>query len=129
MEHVNACAQSGKDHTTYCDTVPILIHHHDAQEHAEREKEKTVDVMLDGIADGDAEREKKDLSDCKERRAEYDVADGPSIVEGAEYEDELRDDVDNDTYRGPQYVYNPKADRVREIETCEAFERSNGYEE
>jgi len=85
--------------------------------------------MLDGIADSDAEREEKDLSDCKERRAENDVADGPSIVEGPEYEDELRDDVDDDTYRGPQYVYNPKAGRVCEVKTCEAFERSNGYEE
>lgn len=47
---------------TYSDTVPVLVHHHHAQKHAESEEEKTVDVVLDSIAYRHAEGEQENLS-------------------------------------------------------------------
>lgn len=35
---------------TYGNAVPVFVDHHYAQEHAEREKEQSVDVVLDGVA-------------------------------------------------------------------------------
>jgi hypothetical protein len=84
--------------------------------------------MLDGIADCYAESEKKDLSDCEKRRAKDNVADGPSVVESAEDENQLRDDIDHSTDQRPQDVDNPKANWVRETESCKAFECGDGYE-
>jgi len=50
--------------------------------------------MLDRIADRRAKGEEQHLAACEECCTEYDVTDGPSVFEGAEDEDELRDNVD-----------------------------------
>ena len=78
----------------YRDIVPIFVYHHDAQEHAKRKEEQPVDVMLDRIADRDAERKEKYLGDSKERRPKDDVPNRPPIGEGAKGEGELGNDVD-----------------------------------
>ena len=50
---------------------------------------------IHGVADRDAERVKNDLSDDEEGGTKDDVADGPAVVERANDEDELEDDVDD----------------------------------
>ena len=80
---------------TYGDAVPVLVDHHDAQEHAKRKEKETIDVMFDGVADRDAEGEQDDLSNGEEGGAEYDISDGPAVFEGSEDENELGDDVND----------------------------------
>ena len=110
---------------TYRDTVPILIYHHDAEEHAEREEEQAVDIMLDGVAYRDAEREQEDLPNGEEGDAEHDVANGPAILERLKDEHELRDSVYDNADHGPNQVYDPQADWLRILEPCELLE--SGY--
>ena len=114
---------------TYCDTVPVLVDHHDTEEHAEREEEEAVDVVLDGVADSNREREEDDLRDGEERGAEHDVADRPAVLERAEDEHELRDDVDDDADERPEDVDDPQPERLRVLEPRELFERGDRDEE
>jgi hypothetical protein len=86
---------------THGDGVPVLVHHHDGEEHAQGEEEEAVDVVLDGVADRDAKGKQKDLRRCKEQNTEDDAADGPAVVKRAEDEHELRDNVDGDTEEWP----------------------------
>ena len=51
-------------------TVPVLVYHHDAQQHAEREDEDSVNVMRDGIANGVAESDHDDHSSDIEEDSE-----------------------------------------------------------
>ena len=63
--------------------------------------------MLDSVADGDAERKQNDLGDGKEGGAEHDVADWPPVLQGAEDEDELGNDVNNGANERPEDVDDP----------------------
>lgn len=38
-------------------TVPVLVHHHDGEQHAQLEEEDAIDVVRHRIADSDAEGE------------------------------------------------------------------------
>jgi hypothetical protein len=57
--------------------------------------------VLDRIAYGLAECEKEDLSDGEEGSTKDDIANRPPIIEGAEYENELGDDVDGNADERP----------------------------
>jgi len=74
---------------TYRDTVPVLVDHHDAQEHAQREEKEAIDVVFDGVADRDAESEQDHLSNGEERSPKYDVSDRPTVFKRSEHEDKL----------------------------------------
>ena len=110
---------------TYRDTVPVLVYHHDAEEHAKCEEEQAVDVMLDRVTYRNAEREQEDLPDGVEGDAKDDVTDGPAVLECLEDEHELRDGVDDDADHRPNQVYDPQADRLRILEPGELLE--SGY--
>ena len=85
--------------------------------------------MLDGVADGDREREEDDLRDGEERSAEHDVANRPAVLERAEDEDELRDDVDDGADERPEDVDDPQSDRLRKVEPCDLLEGGDGDKE
>jgi hypothetical protein len=110
------------------DVIPVLVHHHDAQEHAQSEEEESINIMLNGVADRNAEGEQKDLAASEEDGAEDDVADGPAVLEGTEDEDELGDDVHGDADDGPQKVDHEERHRLREGESELAFEGADGDE-
>ena len=74
---------------TYSDAVPVLVDHHDAQQHAKREEKEAIDVVFDGVADRDAESEQDHLSDSEKRGTEYDISDGPTVFERSEHEKKL----------------------------------------
>jgi len=95
---------------TYSDTIPVLVDHHDAQEHAEREEKEAIDVVFDGVTDGDAESEQDDLSDSEKCGPKYDVPDRPTIFKRSEHEDKLRYDVDHSADQGPQDIDDPQGD-------------------
>ena len=114
---------------THRDAVPVFVDHHDAEEHAEREEEEAVDVVLDGVADSNREREEDDLRDGEERGAEHDVADRPAVLKRAEDKDELRDDVDDGTDEWPEDVDDPESDGLRIVEPGDVLERGNRDEE
>jgi hypothetical protein len=85
--------------------------------------------VLDSVADGSRECKQKNLGDGEECSAKDDIADRPTVIEGAKDEDELGDDVDDDANDGPQDVDHPEADRVGVGEAGEAFEGGDGDEE
>ncbi len=114
---------------THCDAVPVLVHHHDAEEHAQREEEQAVDVVLDRVAYRDREREEDDLRDREERRAEHDVPDRPAVLERAEHKHELRDDVHDRAHQRPQDVDDPEPDRLRVVEPRDLLECRDRDEE
>lgn len=80
---------------TYSYTIPVFVDHHHTQEHTEGEEEQPIDVVLDGVADRHAESEQENLGDGEESSAKNNVTDGPSVVEGAEDKNKLRDNIDN----------------------------------
>ena len=114
---------------THRDGIPVLVHHHDAKEHAQCEEEEAVDVVFDGVADGDAERKEEDLCDGEKGGAKDDVADRPAVVEGAEDEDELGYDVDHGADERPEDVDDPESGRGHVVEPCEPFEGGDRDEE
>ena len=63
--------------------------------------------MFDCVADGDAERKEQHLCDCEKRCAEDDVTDGPPVIESAEDEDELGDDIEGGADEGPKDINDP----------------------
>ena len=118
-----------RDSWTYSNGIPVLVDHHDAQKHAQREEEQAVDVVLDGVADGDRESEEDDLRDGEEGRPEHDISNGPAVFERAEDEDELRHDVDHRAHEWPEDVDDPESDGLSEVETRNLLEGGDGYEE
>ncbi len=84
--------------------------------------------MLDSIANRHAEREQEDLGDGEESSTENDVTNRPSVIEGTEYEDELRHNVDDDADERPKDVDYPKSYRVAKFEAGELFECGDGDE-
>lgn len=92
---------------TYRNTVPVLVYHHDAQEHTQRKEEQAVDIVLDGVTDSNTEREEENLGNSEECRAEDNVADGPAVIEGAENENKLGDNVNDCADEGPENVDDP----------------------
>ena len=95
------------------DRVPELVHHHDGEEHAERVEERPVEVVRHGVADRVAKRKQQDLADDPERGPKDDVADGPAVVQRAEDEQQLRDDVDHDAREVEDELEDPEAGRFR----------------
>lgn len=111
------------------DRIPVLVHHHDAQEHTEGEKEETIDVVVHGVADRHAEGEQHDLGDNEECSAKENVANGPSVFKRSEDEDELRNDVNDRADEWPQDVNDKQSDRFCEFETRELLEGGDSNEE
>lgn len=85
--------------------------------------------MLDRITDRRAKREEQHLATPEERRAEYDVANGPPVVEGTEDEDELGYDVDGDADEGPEEVDDEEGNGFGVVEAEFLFEGGDGDEE
>jgi hypothetical protein len=94
------------------DRVPVLVDHHDTEEHAESEEEEAVNVVLDSIADCHAEGEEDNLGDSEEGGTEEDITNRPSVVECTGHKDELGDDVYDDTNGWPDKVDDPKGERL-----------------
>jgi len=113
----------------FSDTVPVLVNHHDTEKHAQCEEEEAVDVVLYSVADGSGECKQKNLGNGEKRSAKGNVTDGPAIIKGAEDENELRDNVDNDADNGPEDVDHPKPDDVGVGEAGETLEGGDGDEE
>lgn len=111
------------------DRVPVLVDHHDTEEHAESEEEETVDVVLDGIANCHAEGEEDNLGDSEEGSTEEDITNRPPVVECTGHKDELGDDVYDDTKGWPDKVDDPKGEGFCVIEAGKAFECRDGEEE
>ena len=81
--------------------------------------------MLDRVANGDRERKEDDLRDGEERSAKHNVADRPAVLERAEDEDELRDDVDDGADQRPEDVDDPEPQWLVVFEAGEALECRN----
>jgi hypothetical protein len=57
--------------------------------------------VLDGVADSDAECKEENLRDGEERGAKDDVTNRPTVIEGAENENKLGDNVNDCADEGP----------------------------
>jgi len=114
---------------TYSDTVPVLVDHHDAQQHAKREEKEAIDVVLDGVADRDAESEQDHLGNSEKRGPKKDVSDRPTVFKRSEHEDKLRYDVDHSADQGPQDIDDPQGDGFGVTESGILLEGGDGKEE
>lgn len=85
--------------------------------------------MLDGVADRDAEGEEEHLAAGEEDGAEDDVADRPAVLERAEDEHELADDVHGHADDGPQEVNDEEGYGLLEGESELGLEGADGDEE
>ncbi len=85
-------------------TIPEVVDNHDGEKHAEGEEEDSVDIVGYRVADLCAESEEKDAADYIKGGTEEDIAEYPSVIEGTDNKEELRDDVDNDAKRGEHKV-------------------------
>lgn len=85
--------------------------------------------MFDCITDRNAECKEENLGNDKEGCAKENIADGPSVVERAEDEDELRHDVDGGAYYWPEDVNDPQGYRFGVVEASNLLESCNGDEE
>ena len=93
-------------------TIPVLVDHHDGQEHADGEEENPVDVMRNGITDLDTESKQENAANDVEGDTEDDVADNPSVVQCSDDENELRDRVDDDADGWEDEVGDEEADGI-----------------
>ncbi len=114
---------------THCDTIPIFVHHHHAQEHTKREEEQSINVVLNGITDGHAECKQENLTSGIESGSKNDITDRPSVFECTENEDELGDNVYRDTYKWPKDVDDVKCNGGLVGEAKELLKGGNGDEE
>lgn len=85
--------------------------------------------MFDGITNGDAESEEKDLGDSVECNAENDIAQWPAVIQRPEHEDKLGQCVRRDTEDGPNEVYNKQSSGLGWGKTDKGIEGCNGDEE
>lgn len=92
---------------TYRNTIPVLINHHDTQKHTKSEEENAVNVMFDSVADVDGKCEQEDLGDGEENGAKDDITEWPSVIQGAEYKNELRHHIDDSANKWPQDIDDP----------------------
>lgn len=93
------------------DRIPVLIHHHDAKEHAKREEEDSVDVVFHSIADCCREGKEHDLSNDEEGGTKNNIANRPAVLERPEYQNKLGDDIYDRANERPQNVDDPKTNR------------------
>lgn len=92
---------------TYSNRVPVLVHHHDTEEDAELREEEPINIVLDCVAYGRAECEEDDHTNDPKGGAKDDIADGPAVLQRAEDENELRDNVDGHADERPEEVDDP----------------------
>jgi len=83
-----------------------LVDHHHTQKHAQHEEEESVDVVLNGVADGDRESEENDGTDREEPNSEEDVS------------DDLREQHDETKISSPSSNKPPKTQKGRESSSC-----------
>lgn len=84
--------------------------------------------MLDGIAYGPAECEEDDHPDNPRAGAKDDITNGPPVLECAQHEDQLRNDVDKDREDGEEEVDDKEGNGVRGVEASDVFECGDGEE-
>ena len=114
---------------TYSNAVPVLVDHHDAQQHAKGEEKEAINIVFYGVADRDAEGEQDHLGNSEKCGPEHDISDRPTVFKRSEYEDQLRYDVDHGADQGPQNVDNPQGDGIRIAESDVLVEGGDGEEE
>lgn len=85
--------------------------------------------MLDSIADRHTECKQNDLGDGEEGGSEDDIANGPSVLKGAENKDKLWDDIDDGANEWPENVDDPECKGFGVIESSKSFEGGNGNKE
>ena len=85
--------------------------------------------MRHGVANICAEREEENTADDVEGRTEDDVAEDPTIVQGADDENELRDDVNDNADGGEDQVGNEEADGFVEAKNGDILKCRDGDEE
>lgn len=85
--------------------------------------------MLDRITYRHAKRKQQHHAARIKHRAKDDIADGPPVLERAEDEDELRDDVDGNADKWPEEVDDEQADGFGEAESELLLEGCDGDEE
>lgn len=129
LDHVISFRAPNMISFTYSDAVPVFVDHHDAEQHAEREEKEAIDVVFDGVADGDAEREQDHLSDGEKRGSEHDISNRPTVFKRSEDEDKLGNDVNDGADQRPQDVDDPQGDGVRVAEYGILLEGGDSEEE
>ena len=85
--------------------------------------------MAQRIANVGREAVKDDLADSKEGGAEKDVADRPPVVQRAQDQNELEDDVDDDADKVKDVHDDPEREGFGGREGCNAFECGDGEKE
>lgn len=85
--------------------------------------------MLHGIADSHTEPEHQDLGNRVECCSKEYIANGPSVFQGPEDENELRDYVDHGANQWPEDVYNPESNGLCILESRELLEGGDSEEE
>lgn len=95
------------------DRIPVLVHHHDGEQIADRGEEQAVEIVLRAFADLVADDVENHLADDEEEDAEGDIAQRPAVLEGVRHEDDLHDDVDEQADGVEQVQHHEQADRVR----------------
>lgn len=103
-----------------------LVNHHDCEQIADGSKEQTVKIVLDAIADGIAKDIQDDLSNDEEENTENNVAHWPAVLERAQNEDDLADEIDKQEDGVDNVCDNEDTDGVLSIQTGPVLESKEG---
>ncbi|KAJ8114255.1 hypothetical protein OPT61_g3818 [Boeremia exigua] len=76
--------------------ITNLVNHHDCKQIADGCKEQAIEIVLDSVADGVAEDIQNDLSNDEEENAKNNVTHRPAVLEGADNENDLADEIDEE---------------------------------
>lgn len=106
------------------DRIPVLVHHHDGQEHAERAEESTVNVVLDRTADLLAKGVHQNETSDEEEQTEGDVSQWPSVIECSQHEQDLRDGVNEHASQWEDELNDPQSRLLGRRHASNALEGS-----
>lgn len=106
--------------------ITNLVDHHNREQVADSRKEQAVEVVLDTVADNVAEDVQNDLSNNEEEYTEDDVAQRPAVLQCAQDENDLADEVDEEKDGVDNVCDNKDADGVLSVQTSPVLEGEEG---
>lgn len=99
-----------------------LVDHHNRKEVEQGREEKSIHVMLHIVADGFGEGVQQNLADDESCNAKADVPHGPTLLQSAENQHDLHDNVDEQEDGGEDVDNNEETDGVVRAQTGPSLE-------
>lgn len=100
-----------------------LVDHHHSQQVADSSKEQAIEVVVNRLTDPRAEGVENDLADDEEHRGGSEIPQRPAVLQSVHHEDDLHDEVDEQTDGVDDVQHNKQARGIRRRQSRPALKR------